>query len=183
MAPHRGEQLLENVSRVHRVKSIFWCSEPFNEAGQYLRHISPRSLMRIFRKLKHQEGPSGGEVGHSYAVVELEMVPGEHLLKSDAGEKIERLETESFRLNWGQGIKHGSCLTIFPGATVPPCRITGERCERQFTGTCSGAELIDLLRKWSPREYDVNPMHQRNCHHFVQDIIQQCTIAETGYRE
>merc|ERR1712146_493994 len=113
--------------------------------------------MRVFRKLRHHEGPSASEIGHSYIIVEVDMLP-------EASDETKGLQTESFRLNWGQGIKHGSCLTVFAGVQVPPMQITGERFERKWKGTCSGEELLDLLKKWSPREYDVNPTNRRNCH-------------------
>lgn len=167
---------VEKVFRIQSVKNVFFCTEPFDEAGRYLRHFCPRALLRWGRWLDKRAGPAGGEIGHSYVILEVDMLPDSP--SADATAKPEFL-----RLNWGQGIKYGSCLTVFAGAKIPPRNITGERLERKWPATCSGEELVAMLTKWNLREYDVNPANLRNCHHFVQDVIQQCTSADTGYRD
>mmetsp|Transcript_86535 Transcript_86535/g.253324 ORF Transcript_86535/g.253324 Transcript_86535/m.253324 type:complete len:239 (+) Transcript_86535:86-802(+) len=161
----------ETVQRIEHVSRVYWCSEPLNEAGPF-KFLSPRSLQRYlaFRGARKLAGPASWEAGHSYAVVDvvLSATPG-------AAERSER-----YRLNWGQGKKHGTNLSMIKHQEVPPRRIMDERLENSWPGTCSGEELYVLLQRWDGRQYDAAPSNNRNCHHFVQELIQQCT-PERGY--
>jgi len=155
-------------NRISKVKKVYWCSDPLNEAGD-LKDFSPRTPPRWLAWRKHRglNGPATWEIRHSYVLVDVETSP----LDVAGGHPME----ERYRLNWGQGKKHGTNLTIVQQSDVPPYRLQGERLEDMWPGTCTGDELLALLKKWDGQKYDVNPVNNRNCHHFVQDVIQKCT--------
>lgn len=163
----RGPKLF---NRVLSVEEVSWCSEPLKEAGP-LQNLSPRAPLRTRRRLEGLAGPSGSEVGHSYVIVKV--------LTQET--KDSEPQSELWRLNWGQGRTRGANLTIAEdGVELPPERIMGERLERTWPGTCSGDQLLALLQRWDGRAYDVNPRNQRNCHHFVQDVLRECTGSRTS---
>merc|ERR1711974_558258 len=114
-----------------------------------------------------------GEVGHSYVLVDVALQPDPLTGRPRPDER--------YCLNWGQGLKFGTNLSMTPQAELPPARIRGERLEADWEGTCSGRELYEFLRRWDGQEYDANPVNHRNCHHFAQEFIHACT-AESGLR-
>jgi len=133
--------------------------------------LSPRTLPRWLagRPIRGLSGPATREGGHSYAIVDVETVTLE-------GATVH----ERYRLNWGQGKLHGTNLTMFPQEGVPEQKLTGDRLEKEWDGTCTGQELYSLLKIWDGRLYDPAPRNNANCHHFVQDLIHQCT-SDNGY--
>eukprot|EP00930_Biecheleria_cincta_P059729 TRINITY_DN45454_c0_g1_i1.p1 TRINITY_DN45454_c0_g1~~TRINITY_DN45454_c0_g1_i1.p1 ORF type:complete len:221 (+),score=19.78 TRINITY_DN45454_c0_g1_i1:72-734(+) len=158
------------IQRIKRVTKVYWCSDPFNEMGRF-RDLSPRTLPRWLagRHSRGLSGPATWEGGHSYAIVDVETVSPE------TGTAHER-----YRLNWGQGKMHGTNLTMFPEEHLPEQKLTGDRLEKAWEGTCTGEELYSLLKSWDGRLYDSAPSNNGNCHHFVQDLIHQCT-SDSGY--
>merc|ERR1711924_321114 len=97
-------------------------------------------------------------------------------------EQVNAEHTELWRVGWGRGRKTGANVIVEQKSVIlPPSQIMGERLERAWPGTCSGDQLLSFLKKWDGREYDVNPGNGRNCHHFVQDMLQTCTDNYTGY--
>lgn len=163
---------LEQVLRIKQVTRVYWCSSPFEELGPHLSKLSPRTLPRkvSMRESRGLAGPATWEIGHSYALVDVEV-----------GE--DRPSQLRYRLNWGQGKRHGTNLSMLPHSDpLPEHRVRGERLEMAWQGTCSGSELYQLLKEWDGRVYDAAPSNNRNCHHFMQDLIHQCT-AERGFDE
>lgn len=163
----------EQFQRIEKVEKVYWCTEPLNEVGALKDVISPRTLPRILadRKGRGLIGPATWEVGHSYALVKVKFYEG---IDSDSG------QSKMYRLNWGQGRKSGTNLTIREQCLIPEAKITGERLEDHWNGNCSGDQLYSFLKKWDGREYDAAPSNNRNCHHFVQELLEQCT-SEHGY--
>ncbi|CAJ1400747.1 unnamed protein product [Effrenium voratum] len=144
----------EKLERVKKVTRVYWCSEPLNELGQ-LKVLSPRSLPRwlAMRASRELEGPASWELGHSFALVDVELSP-----EAEEGRSFER-----YRLNWGAGRHHNMNLLIERQERVPSRQLTGERLEK------------DLLQRWDGQPYDANAANNRNCHHFVQELIHTCT--------
>eukprot|EP00929_Paragymnodinium_shiwhaense_P076651 TRINITY_DN39442_c0_g1_i1.p1 TRINITY_DN39442_c0_g1~~TRINITY_DN39442_c0_g1_i1.p1 ORF type:complete len:231 (+),score=19.58 TRINITY_DN39442_c0_g1_i1:87-779(+) len=172
---HVEELGLERFNRIEAVERVYWCTEPLNEAGPF-KEFSPRTLPRVLgaRFQRGLSGPSSWEVGHSYGLVRVRL----HPWACEAGGQQSRL----YRLNWGRGIQHGTNLTMFEQDHVPQSKVTGERLEQDWQGTCTGEELYDLMAEWDGRVYDVSPSNNANCHHFIQDLIDRCTHAR-GFDE
>lgn len=164
----RSEQIL----RVARINDVYWCSEPLKEAGVF-QDLSPRTSLRLRRKLEGKVGPSSSEVGHSFVVLSVLVHPTDP--------ESHELRPELWRVSWGLGIVKGTNLVIQEDGSLPPARIMGDRQERHWPATCTPAQLLEMLKKWDGREYDVNPKKGRNCHHFAQDLLQTCTANRTGY--
>ncbi|CAJ1434972.1 unnamed protein product [Effrenium voratum] len=122
----------EKLERVKKVTRVYWCSEPLNELGQ-LKVLSPRSLPRwlAMRASRELEGPASWELGHSFALVDVELSP-----EAEEGRSFER-----YRLNWGAGRHHNMNLLIERQERVPSRQLTGERLEKDYPGTCTGREL------------------------------------------
>ena len=156
------------VQRVKGVTKVYWCSQPLNELGVFSM-FSPRWLPRrlAWRRSRELEGPATWELGHSYAIVDVELHPEAAQL---SGHELER-----YRLNWGAGRRVGTNLVIERQDQLPETRIMGDRLEKSYPGTCTGEELHGFLRKWDGQAYDVNVANNRNCHHFVQELIHACT--------
>mmetsp|Transcript_14698 Transcript_14698/g.46230 ORF Transcript_14698/g.46230 Transcript_14698/m.46230 type:complete len:233 (+) Transcript_14698:68-766(+) len=167
-----GKELRE-YARIARIREVHWCSSPFDELGG-LRNLSPRTLPRLLalRPGRGLAGPASWEGGHSFAVVSVDYAPDP--ARPDA------TEPQGFRLNWGQGKRHGTNLSMIPVDGLPRAQITDERLERTWQATCSPDELFELLERWDGRTYDAAPSNNRNCHHFVQDLIHRCT-HDRGY--
>ena len=156
-APSVGSEAMQ---RVAFVKRVYWCSEPLNELGLF-RFVSPRWLPRrlAWRRSRELEGPASWELGHSYAMVDVVLAEGE----------------ERYRLNWGAGKRSATNLVIEKKEHLPESRIMGDRLEKVYEGTCTGQELYDFLLRWDGAKYDANAANNRNCHHFVQELIHACT--------
>ena len=155
-----GESL-QHVQRVRMVRKVYWCSEPLNELGIF-KWLSPRWLPRrlAWRSSRELEGPASWELGHSYALVDVE---------------LEDQSSERYRLNWGAGRRVGTNLVIEKRDGLPEVRIRGDRLEKAYVGTCTGEELYSFLLSWDGATYDANAANNRNCHHFVQELIHACT--------
>eukprot|EP00931_Biecheleriopsis_adriatica_P004098 TRINITY_DN105816_c0_g1_i1.p1 TRINITY_DN105816_c0_g1~~TRINITY_DN105816_c0_g1_i1.p1 ORF type:complete len:230 (-),score=14.92 TRINITY_DN105816_c0_g1_i1:70-759(-) len=158
--------------KIKRISRVNWCTSPFDEMGP-LRNTSPRTLPRwlALRQTRGLAGPATWEGGHSYAIIEVEYVD------AYSGSPP---EPRKFRLNWGQGLKFGHNLTMTPISDIPAKQLTGDRLENSWEATCSPKELLQFLKRWDGREYDAAPSNNRNCHHFAQELIEQCT-SERGY--
>lgn len=179
------EPKMPGENRFLMVRRVYWCSDPLNEAGE-LRDLSPRTGPRwlALRRPRGLTGPATWEVGHSYVVVDLELKPDAErqtpVIDGAEDGSGDLSNVERYRLNWGRGLKSGTNLTITPHGALPPSRLAGERLERTWSGTCTAEELMTLLGDWDGETYDVHPANNRNCHHFVQNVIQQCT-AERAF--
>eukprot|EP00930_Biecheleria_cincta_P065284 TRINITY_DN51040_c0_g1_i1.p1 TRINITY_DN51040_c0_g1~~TRINITY_DN51040_c0_g1_i1.p1 ORF type:complete len:203 (-),score=22.98 TRINITY_DN51040_c0_g1_i1:185-793(-) len=147
------------------VSKVHWCSEPIWDAG-FMWMLSPRTLLRFARKLERKAGPSSMEFAHSYAIVDIG-----HDMENSYGDVV-----RYFRLNWG-----AMNLRVHAVKGLPPSRIMGKRLEASWPSTCSGTQLYDFLKRWEGRPYDPDPRAHTNCHHFVQDLLQQCTSQSSSF--
>ncbi|CAK9061539.1 unnamed protein product [Durusdinium trenchii] len=170
--PSPGDQTQEiqshMVERVKGVTKVYWCSQPLNELGAF-KVLSPRWLPRrlAWRQSRELEGPATWELGHSYAIVDVELLP--------EAAKLSGQSSERYRLNWGAGRRVGTNLAIERQDHVPESKIMGDRLEKVYPGTCTGKELHNFLKKWDGSTYDANAANNRNCHHFMQELIHACT--------